>query len=106
MVGGQKGFLEFDRWMGVPGTDLQAFLQSPDYARPADLRTWIGADVPPLGGTYGGRLRGTIAAPATGIYTFWIAGDNASELWLSSTESRFDKHRIASSPEPKKYQAG
>ena len=32
---------------------------------------------------YGTRLRGYITAPATGSYTFWIASDDTSELWLS-----------------------
>ena len=32
---------------------------------------------------YGTRLHGYITAPATGSYTFWIASDDTSELWLS-----------------------
>ena len=33
---------------------------------------------------YGTRMRGYITAPVTGNYTFWIASDDNSELWLSS----------------------
>ena len=33
---------------------------------------------------YGTRLRGYITAPVSGSYTFWIASDDNSELWLSS----------------------
>ena len=35
---------------------------------------------------YGQRLRTFIVPPATGSYTFWIASDNTSELFLSSDE--------------------
>jgi PA14 domain len=43
---------------------------------------------------YGTRMRGYITAPATGNYTFWIAGDNNSELWLSLNDNPANKVRI------------
>ena len=43
---------------------------------------------------YGTRMRGYITAPATGSYTFWIAGDNNSELWLSLNDNPANKVRI------------
>src|SRR5262249_3349005 len=30
------------------------------------------------------RMRGFLHPPASGDYTFWIASDNSSELWLST----------------------
>jgi hypothetical protein len=44
---------------------------------------------------YGQRIRGYICAPATGNYTFYIAGDDDSELWLSTNENPANKRRIA-----------
>jgi len=44
---------------------------------------------------YGQRVRGTLTAPATGSYTFWIAGDDSVELWLSTTSSSANRVRIA-----------
>jgi PA14 domain/Chitobiase/beta-hexosaminidase C-terminal domain/Divergent InlB B-repeat domain/FlgD Ig-like domain len=44
---------------------------------------------------YGTRVRGYITAPATGSYRFWIASDNASELWLSTNSIPANKRRIA-----------
>jgi PA14 domain len=44
---------------------------------------------------YGTRVRGYITAPATGNYRFWIASDNASELWLSTDSNPVNKRRIA-----------
>ena len=48
---------------------------------------------------YGTRMRGYITAPVTGNYIFWIAGDNNSELWLSSDENPGNKANIAQVPE-------
>src|SRR4029077_13225207 len=48
---------------------------------------------------YGTRLRGYITAPVTGIYTFWIASDNQSELWLSTDDTPLNKVKIASVPD-------
>ena len=44
---------------------------------------------------FGARIAGYICAPATGNYTFWIASDNAGELWLSTDEQPANKLLIA-----------
>ena len=44
---------------------------------------------------YGQRLRALITAPATGQYTFWIASDDASDLYLSTDANPANKTRIA-----------
>src|SRR5258708_7774413 len=41
------------------------------------------------------RMRGFLRPPVTGEYTFWIASDNSSELWLSPDESPANVRRIA-----------
>ena len=48
---------------------------------------------------YGTRMRGYITAPVTGSYTFWIASDDNSELWLSVNDNPANKVRIASVPD-------
>ncbi|HEX2958618.1 MAG TPA: PA14 domain-containing protein, partial [Chitinispirillaceae bacterium] len=40
---------------------------------------------------YGIRIRGYITAPVTGDYTFWIASDDCSKLYLSSNEDTANK---------------
>ncbi|MBA3971973.1 MAG: T9SS type A sorting domain-containing protein [Bacteroidetes bacterium] len=45
---------------------------------------------------YGSRIRGYICPPVTGNYTFWIASDNGSELWLSTSSNPSAKVKIAS----------
>jgi hypothetical protein len=62
-----------------------------------------GADVRPLfeapghwGEYYLTRMRGFLHPPVSGEYTFWIASDNSSELWLSSNNDPRKVRRIAS----------
>ena len=42
------------------------------------------------------RITGQIVAPATGTYVFWIASDDASRLYLSTTSNAANKVQIAS----------
>ncbi len=44
---------------------------------------------------YGAALRGFLLPPATGVYTFWIASDDSSELWFSTTTNTASISRIA-----------
>ena len=44
---------------------------------------------------YGAALRGYLLPPQTGSYTFWIASDDSSELWISSTTNNAALSRIA-----------
>lgn len=41
------------------------------------------------------RMRGYLHPPVTGNYTFWIASDNSSELWISPDEDPAKVERIA-----------
>lgn len=74
-----------DRWEEVHGmrvTDLTSnrgrFLRQPNEVLHVE-----NIDENSHGNNYASRYRGFITAPAAGDYTFWIAGDNEAELWLS-----------------------
>jgi hypothetical protein len=45
---------------------------------------------------YGTRLRAVLTAPQSGTYTFWIASDDSSQLWLSPDGNPAGKTLIAS----------
>lgn len=45
--------------------------------------------------TYGTRMYGYLHAAETGSYTFYIASDDYSELWLSTNDNPVNKVRIA-----------
>jgi hypothetical protein len=47
------------------------------------------------GNDYGSRIRGYICPPRTGAYIFYIASDDASELWLSTNDNPANKRKIA-----------
>jgi hypothetical protein len=49
-----------------------------------------------IGDFYGQRVRGYLEAPQTGNYTFWIASDDQSELYLASDEQPQNASLIAS----------
>lgn len=44
---------------------------------------------------YGERLRGYLCAPVTGQFTFWIASDDHSALFLSTDDNPANKQKIA-----------
>lgn len=95
-VHGTPGFALWEFWSGVPGTlaDLAAHPAFP--LRPA-RREWLGSLEGPQGmaESYGSRLRAFLVPPATGQYTLAIAGDNECELWLSDTEGKSGRRRVA-----------
>ena len=47
---------------------------------------------------YGSRLRGWLHVPVAGDYTFLIASDNGSELWLSTDDDPANAQMIAAVP--------
>lgn len=48
-----------------------------------------------FGDNYGQRVRGFIEAPQTGNYTFWIASDDQSQLYISTDEQPANRTLIA-----------
>lgn len=90
------GALTCELWRGVPGSSVAALVSSPKFLQPADvvsLATSARTYSQPYD-DFGSRLRGYITAPATGTYTFWVQGDDETELWFSSSDSKFDKRML------------
>jgi hypothetical protein len=82
-------------WTNISGTSISSIplSQSPSFTSQATL-----FEAPPnRGDNYGTRMQGYVHPPVTGYYTFWIAGDNTTELWLSTSSSPTGKVRIARS---------
>ena len=69
------------------GSDVLPRLRATNWANPTQTSEW--AD------HYGQRLRGYITAPATGNYQFWVASDDASEVWISTNDSPSNRVRVA-----------
>ncbi|NQV33756.1 MAG: hypothetical protein HQ515_13770 [Phycisphaeraceae bacterium] len=58
-----------------------------------------------LGEEYGSRVRGYLHPQTSGVYTFWIASDNCSELWLSPDENPGNAALTAAVLAPNTYTA-
>lgn len=54
---------------------------------------------------YGSRVRGYLHPQTSGEYTFWVASDNCSELWLSPDENPDNAALIAAVLAPNTYTA-
>ena len=80
-------------WNGIPGKEVSLIPVNSPPSSTSVLTLFEGpfraAD------NYGARIRGYICVPATGNYTFWIASDDRSELWLSTSDNPASKVRIA-----------
>jgi len=82
--------IEFDLKEGeaavIAGSNgAPAFERFPEFPhRPAFTETRQDFEAPSNAGEYYlARMRGWLRPSATGDYTFWVASDNSSELWLS-----------------------
>lgn len=76
------------------------FARFPDYPyQPSGSTIRHLFEAPTNGGDYYlTRMRGWLRPPVTGRYSFWIASDNSSELWLSLDSSPSNMRRICSIP--------
>ncbi|MFN8442821.1 MAG: M60 family metallopeptidase [Caldilineaceae bacterium] len=87
--GDGNGNLRREWWSNLPGTTLDDLLNAPSYpGQPTGTEIITGTLEGPRdwGSNYGERLRGYLHPPVTGNYEFWLAGDDAAQLRLSSDE--------------------
>jgi len=88
-----QGTITRELWENVNGWSVAdiPFSQTPSVSTLTTIET-----AEQSGDYYGQRIRGYIIPPTTGQYTFWIASDDRSELWLSTNELPASKALIAS----------
>lgn len=91
------GIVMGEEWYNISGYDLASI----PVTRPADrVRSLNALEIPVnQNDRYGARIRGTVCAPATGFFTFFIASDDKGELYLSKDANPANKTRIAFVPE-------
>ena len=93
-VGPGAGILR-EWWTGQVGKSIEELVNLAD---PPVGREILGKAFEVPVGTitnFGARFRGFILPPQTGSYSFWIASEVASELWLSTNQTAAAKVRIA-----------
>ncbi|RYY19742.1 MAG: T9SS type A sorting domain-containing protein [Sphingobacteriaceae bacterium] len=82
-----------EMWRNVSGNNLSDFSFQSTPTSTSQLTSFEGPTS--LGDNYASRIRGYICAPQTGNYTFWLAGDDAAELYISTDDNPNNKARIA-----------
>ncbi|WP_161890905.1 PA14 domain-containing protein [Pontibacter russatus] len=89
-----SGKITREFWAGVTGSGV---LDIPVAAAPTQTGELTSFEAPTnMGDHYGQRIRGFVTAPQSGEYTFWLASDDAGELWLSPSDDATKKVKIAS----------
>ena len=95
-----EGFITMERYDGIGGTQLSNLFAAPNYPDNPSLTQDLNSFEIPINvaDNYGARVRGTICAPETGTYYFWVSGDDESQLNLGTEASEESKVNIANVP--------
>jgi glucose/arabinose dehydrogenase len=85
-------------YTGIIGTAVADLTNAPSFPQsPTTVEVLDNFEAPTsVSDNYGQRLRGLITAPVSGNYTFWIASDDDSQLFLSLDDSPGNKQLVAS----------
>jgi uncharacterized protein (DUF1800 family) len=90
-----------DVWTGVPGSEVSSI---PLNTTPNFTGFITDLEAPQNNGDdFGARIRGSLTAPTTGAYRFWITADHAAELWISNDSEEINSFRRAVTSAPTSY---
>ncbi len=80
------GRILWEIWTGIAGTKISDLTGNPTYPHDPTHSQYLNAFETPIrwADNYGGRIRGYLHPPTTGMYTFWLATDDAGQLHVSS----------------------
>jgi len=86
-----------DTWLGIEGSTIADLRAAPGFPDTPDESKILSAfEIPQnQADEYGVRLRTYLVPPETGDYTFWIASDDAGELWVSPGRDPNTAERVA-----------
>lgn len=95
-----NGQISLDRFDGIIGTSIASLTGSPNFPNNPSASSSLNLFEAPLNilDNYGNRVYGYVIAPQTGNYTFWISGDDNSELYLSTNLDPANSVLIADVP--------
>ena len=98
--GGPPNKIKHDWWLNIGGTNISALTSNPRYPYSPDGSNLVDKFQSPVdwANNYGQWLSGWLKPPQTGDYTFWIAGDDEQQLWLSPDTSSGNGDMIANVP--------
>lgn len=93
------GVVLLNHWENVSGERLPNLETMADYPFNPNNSSELSDVIEVVGGStdrYLQEVTGLLCVPQTGEYTFWVSGDNAVELYLSTDEKSTNQNRIAS----------
>lgn len=96
-----RGEVRIYYWDDITGDSIEALTANETYPESPDLTKTVTElqGVTNRGDNYGSLVRGYILPPATGLYTFYVSGDDETEFWLSSSYDASQKSKIAAVPD-------
>ncbi|HON92286.1 MAG TPA: PA14 domain-containing protein [Sedimentisphaerales bacterium] len=99
-VGAQlgQGKVLFEYWFDISGTSVDGNLRTnPNFPNNPNESEWRDELMSRVDwrDNYGLRARAYLTPPQTGEYTFWIAGDDNCQLWLSTDADAANAVKIA-----------
>lgn len=94
------GSLDAYGYTNIPGNTLISLSSHPSYPSFPNVITSVNKFEygPDLDDNYGAKLKGYLCVPVSGYYTFYLASNDQSELWLSSDMNPSNIRRIANVP--------
>lgn len=94
-----QGYLSYEIWTGIGGNSVSYLTSYSNYPNSPNITGYMSrSELSYTNNNYGTRVRGYIYPPVTGVYTFYISGDDESQLWLSSDDSPTNTIQIAHVP--------
>ncbi|HUS71559.1 MAG TPA: LamG-like jellyroll fold domain-containing protein, partial [Sedimentisphaerales bacterium] len=99
-TGQSLGTITREVWTGISGNYVSNLTNHALYPDSPNIREEIIDFEGPIdwANNYGTRVHGFLTPSDTGSYTFWIASDDNSELWLSSDANPANQVKIAEVP--------
>lgn len=86
-------------WEGIGGTVVSDLTNNANYpANPSWSDELTTMNVTGFADNFGSRLHGWLLPETSGDYTFWIASDDSSQLWLSTSDSPADAKMLCEEP--------
>lgn len=97
---GGSGTILREYWTGITGTAISALTSNSNYpSNPTGSEQLTSLEGPVnWADNYGTRIRGYVHPPVTGTYTFWVAGDDYTDFYLSTDDTPAHASRIAYVP--------
>jgi hypothetical protein len=93
-----QSYITREQYNNIPGNLVSDLTKNSKYPNSPTHSSKLSSFEAPLnaGDNYGVRVRGFLKPPTNGNYTFFIAADDAAELWLSTDSTVAHKTKIAS----------